>query len=259
MTSLITESRAIYPDLRGRTVLISGGATGIGQSLVEAFAAQGALTAFVDVAEKEGHALEQRLGSEGLKALFLPCDITDIRAYQRAIRLAADRLGPITTLINNAANDVRHALDSVTPERFDELVAVNFKHALFAAQAVSPMMRQAGGGSIINFGSIGWMTATGGYPIYAASKAGIHGLTRALARDLGIYDIRVNTLVPGWVMTEKQLQLWVDDTARELIRRSQCLPGQVLPQHIAQMALFLASDASAMCSGQNFIVDGGWV
>lgn len=257
--TVATAPVAHYPDLKGRTVLISGGATGIGRALVEAFAQQGAQTAFVDIAETEGRALAEQLNTEGWKTLFLPCDITDIRAYQRTIRQVADQFGPITTLLNNAANDVRHKWDSISPERFDELIAVNIKHAMFAAQAVAPMMRQAGGGSIVNFGSVGWMMATAGYPIYAASKAGIHGLTRALARDLGAGGIRVNTLVPGWVMTEKQLQLWVDDAARDLIKRSQCLPGQLLPQHIAQMALFLASDASAMCSAQNFIVDGGWV
>lgn len=259
MTSPMSQSAAHYPDLLGRTVLISGGATGIGLALVEAFARQGAFTAFVDIAEKEGHVLAERLSDEGRKALFLPCDITDIRGYQHTIQQVADQLGPITALLNNAANDVRHPWGAITPERFDELVAVNIKHAMFAAQSVAPMMRQAGGGSIINFGSVGWMMATAGYPIYAASKAGVHGLTRALARELGGSGIRVNTLVPGWVMTEKQLELWVDDDARELIKRSQCLSGQVLPHHIAQMALFLASDVSSMCSAQNFIVDGGWV
>lgn len=258
MTS-IAQTDARYPDLAGRTVLISGGATGIGLALVEAFARQGALTAFVDIAEQEGRALMERLNDEGRKALFLPCDVTDIRSYQHIIHRIALQFGPISVLLNNAANDVRHQWEAISPERFDELVAVNIKHALFAAQSVAPMMRQSGGGSIINFGSVGWMKATAGYAVYAASKAGVHGLTRALARELGADGIRVNTLMPGWVMTEKQLQLWVDDAAKEVIKRSQCLPGFVLPHHIAQMALFLASDVSAMCSAQNFIVDGGWV
>jgi NAD(P)-dependent dehydrogenase (short-subunit alcohol dehydrogenase family) len=253
------QPQAIYPDLAGRTVLISGGATGIGRALVEAFAGQGARTAFVDIAESAGAALAAHLSEAGHKVSFQCCDITDIRAYQRAIRQVADQFGPITVLLNNAANDVRHTLDGLSYERFDELIAVNLKHAMFAAQAVAPMMRQAGGGSIINFGSVGWMMASAGYPVYAASKAAMHGMTRGLARDLGGDGIRVNTLVPGWVMTEKQLQLWVDDAAREQIKRSQCMPGQLLPEHIAQMALFLASDAAAMCSAQNFIVDGGWV
>ncbi|MFC6668807.1 SDR family NAD(P)-dependent oxidoreductase [Marinobacterium aestuariivivens] len=259
MTAITADSKAIYPDLDGRTVLISGGASGIGASLVEAFARQGARTAFVDIDADAGQALEEKLRTEGREVLFRPCDITDMRAYQSTIREFADRYGPITALLNNAANDVRHTLDAISYERFDELVAVNLKHAMFATQAVAPMMRQAGRGSIVNFGSVGWMMASPGYPVYAASKAAVHGMTRGLARDLGADGIRVNTLVPGWVMTDKQLQLWVDDAAKELIKRSQCLAGRVLPEHIAQMALFLASDASAMCSAQNFIVDGGWV
>jgi len=250
---------AIYPDLEGRTVLISGGASGIGEALVEAFARQGARTAFVDIARDAGLALEERLRAEGLEVLFRYCDITDLRDYQSTIQAVAGQLGPVTALLNNAANDVRHGLDSISYERFDELLAVNLKHAMFAVQAVAPMMRQAGGGSIVNFGSVGWMMASPGYPVYAACKAAIHGMTRGLARDLGADGIRVNTLVPGWVMTEKQLRLWVDEAAKEKIKQSQCLPGPVLPEHVAQMALFLASDASRMCSAQNFIVDGGWV
>ncbi len=254
-----TQPLSIYPDLRDKSVFISGGATGIGRSLVEAYATQGAKTAFVDLDQDEGSRLESELRTEGYEVSFRHCDITDLSNYQHVIQECAERFGPIQVLLNNAANDVRHSLDSLSSERFDELISVNIKHALFAAQTVAPMMRKQGGGSIINFGSVGWMMATAGYPVYAASKAATHGLTRGLARDLGTDSIRVNTLVPGWVMTEKQLKLWVDDEARELIRRSQCLAGSLLPEHIAQMALFLGSDASSMCSAQNFIVDGGWV
>ena len=250
---------AIYPDLKGRSVFISGGATGIGAAIVEAYAKQGAKTAFVDLDEKAGTALAKRLKKDGHEVRFEVCDITNIQDYQSKIRAAADAFGPISVLMNNAANDVRHSLESLTEERFDELVGVNIKHAMFAAQAVAPMMRKLGGGSIINFGSVGWMMATAGYPTYGTSKAATHGLTRSLARDLGGAGIRVNTLVPGWVMTEKQLRMWVDDAAEEKIKQSQCLTGKVLPEHIANMALFLGSDAAAMCSAQNFIVDGGWV
>ncbi len=255
-TSLPT---AIYHDLVNKTVFISGGASGIGEFLVRAFAAQGSRTAFVDIDVSAGHALAAELAAQGQTVRFLPCDITDTHAYQKAIQSVAQEWGAITVLVNNAANDVRHALDSINPDRFDQLLAVNLRHALFAAQAIAPMMQQAGGGSIINFGSVGWMMATGGYPVYAAAKAATHGLTRGLARDLGKHHIRVNTLVPGWVMTEKQLRLWVDDAAKRKIAESQCMPGVVKPEHIAQMALFLASEVSAMCSAQNFIVDGGWV
>ncbi len=252
-------SVANYPDLAQRTVFISGGATGIGAALVAAFAQQGAKTAFVDLDKEAGETLTRQLMEQGHQVWFRQCDVTDTSAYQAAIRDAANDLGLISVLLNNAANDVRHSLDSLNSERFDDLVGVNLKHALFAAQAVTPMMKELGGGSIINFGSVGWMMASAGYPTYAASKAAMHGLTRGLARDLGGDRIRVNTLVPGWVMTEKQLQLWVDDVAKEKIKQSQCLAGSVLPEHIANMALFLGSDASQMCSAQNFIVDGGWV
>lgn len=250
---------ANYPDLEGRVVLISGGATGIGAALTTGFARQGAKTCFIDIDRTAGASLASDLTAEGHTVDFADCDITETLRYQDQIKVFAQRHGPITVLANNAANDQRHSLDALTPSMFDNLVAVNLKHQLFAAQTVAPMMAQSGGGSIINFGSVGWMMGAGGYPVYAASKAAIHGMTRGLARDLGKQSIRVNTLVPGWVMTDKQLRLWVDDNAKKLIADSQCLAGSVLPEHIAQMALFLGSDASSMCSAQNFIVDGGWV
>ncbi|WP_369991557.1 SDR family NAD(P)-dependent oxidoreductase [Pseudomonas xanthosomatis] len=250
---------AVYRDLEGKTVLISGGASGIGEFMVRAFAAQGARVAFVDRAQRQGERLETLLRSQGHTVEFVHCDITNDLDYRAAISRFEQSLGPITVLVNNAANDLRHSLQEVDSDTFDRLIAVNLKHGFFAAKAVVPMMERAGGGAIINLGSVGWMMASAGYPVYAASKAAVHGMTRALARELGAQRIRVNTLVPGWVMTEKQLAMWVDDAAKELIARSQCLPGSVLPEHIADMALFLASDASAMCSAQNFIVDGGWV
>ncbi|MGE1156071.1 SDR family NAD(P)-dependent oxidoreductase [Pseudomonas kitaguniensis] len=255
----MSTEQAVYPDLKGKTVLVSGGASGIGEFMVRAFAAQGANVGFVDRAQSQGERLAALLSSQGHRVEFVCCDITDEIAFKAAIERFEHSLGAITVLVNNAANDVRHTLEEVDSAMFDRLIAVNLKHAFFAAKAVVPMMKKAGGGAIINLGSVGWMMASAGYPVYAASKAAAHGMTRALARELGPSGIRVNTLVPGWVMTEKQLEMWVDDAARELISRSQCLPGSVLPEHIANMALFLASDVSAMCSAQNFIVDGGWV
>lgn len=249
---------AIYPDLAGKVVFISGGATGIGEELTEAYARQGAVTCFVDIAEKEGEALEARLNAEGLKARFAWCDITKTADYQATIRQFAAEEGPIRVLLNNAANDKRHDLEGLTEEFFDQTIAVNLRHQMFAAQAVVPMMKAAGGGSIVNFGSVSWMIKSANLASYAACKAAVHGMTRCLARDHGADGIRVNTLVPGWVMTDKQLKLWVDDAARETIKANQCLPGQLLPRHIAQMALFLGSEASAMCTAQNYIVDGGW-
>lgn len=251
----MAEANAVYPDLRDRSVFVSGGATGIGEALVRAFAAQGSRTAFVDIDVQAGQALAAELGDA---VHFAPCDITDTPAYQAAIRAAADRFGPVTALINNAANDLRHSLEDLTPQRFDELVAVNLKHSLFAAQAVAPMMRAAGGGSIVNFGSISWMIPQGNFPSYATSKAGIHGMTRTLAKDLGPDGVRVNTVVPGWVMTEKQRRLWLDEAGKRAIAENQLLQRPLMPEHIAQMVLFLASDASAMCTAQNFTVDGGW-
>jgi NAD(P)-dependent dehydrogenase (short-subunit alcohol dehydrogenase family) len=253
----MTDAR--YPSLDGRPVLISGGASGIGEALVRAFAAQGAQVGFVDLAEDEGHALAAELKAQGSKVMFQRCDVTDIQAYRTAIGAIEAAHGPTLALVNNAANDTRHDWRDVTPDYFDSRVAVNLRHAFFAIQAVAPGMIEAGVGSIVNFGSVGWMMASGGYPGYAASKAATHGMTRSFARDLGKHGVRVNTLVPGWVMTKRQLDLWVDDAANELIDRSQCLAGRVMPDDIARMALFLASDDSRMCSAQNFIVDGGWV
>ena len=250
---------AIYPGLSGRSVFVSGGASGIGEALVRAFVAQGSHTSFVDIDKDAGIALEAELNANGGKARFEECDITDIPAYQAVIERSAEAFGPITVLVNNAANDKRHGIEEVDPTRFDEIIAVNLKHSMFAAQTVVPMMKEAGGGSIINFGSISWMMAVPSLMVYEACKAGTHGLTRGMARDFGKDHIRVNTVVPGWVMTEKQLRLWVDDAAKELIESSQCLPTSVMPDDLAQITLFLASDASTSISAQNFIVDGGWV
>lgn len=250
---------ARYPGLKDCPVLISGGASGIGEAIVRAFAAEGAKVGFVDLDGTQGAALATELNAAGARVSFRQVDITDTAAYQAAIREIEAAHGATLVLVNNAANDTRHDWRDVTPEYFDSRIAVNLRHAFFAIQAVAPGMIEAGGGSIINFGSVGWMMATGGYPGYAASKAATHGMTRSFARDLGKHGIRVNTLVPGWVMTKRQLDLWVDDAANELIDRSQCLAGRVLPEDIARMALFLGSDDSKMCSAQNFIVDGGWI
>ena len=253
-----TQLPASYGDLKGRTVFISGGASGIGATLVESFAQQGALVGFVDRDEEAGLALAKRLVDSGVQVRFDSCDVCDTAKLQSCIDQVAQELGPISVLVNNAANDVRHRLEDLTPERFDELIGVNLKHYTFAIQRVVPMMREMQRGSIINFGSFGWMISTAGYPVYAAGKAGVHGLTRGLARELGRDRICINTLVPGWVMTDKQRELWVDDAARAMIERDQRVRGEVLPEHVAHMALFLASDVSRMCSGQNYLVDGGW-
>jgi NAD(P)-dependent dehydrogenase (short-subunit alcohol dehydrogenase family) len=257
--SMQAVSFARYPGLSGVPVIVSGGASGIGEAIVRAYATEGAKVGFIDLAGPEGEALAAELNSGGGSATFRRCDITDTDAYREALREIEAIQGPTRVLLNNAANDTRHKWDEVTPAYFDSRIAVNLKHMFFAIQAVAPGMIAAGGGSIVNFGSVGWMMATGGYPVYAASKAAVHGMTRSFARDLGRHGIRVNTLVPGWVMTKRQLDLWVDDAANELIDKSQCLAGRVMPEDIARMALFLGSDDAKMCSAQNFIVDGGWV
>ena len=253
-----TPQFASYPSLNGMPVVISGGASGIGESLVREFAAQGAKVGFVDIAGEQGEKLAAELNGAGHTVKFTRCDITDVVAYQGVIRDFEKAHGPALALVNNAANDQRHKWDEVTPEFWDDRVNVNLKHAFFAAQAVIPGMIAAKRGSIINFGSISWMILTGNLAAYTASKAAAHGLSRSLARDLGPHGIRVNTLVPGWVMTERQLTHWVDDKASKLIDEQQALAGRVYPADIARMVLFLAADDSKMISAQDFVVDGGW-
>ncbi|WP_220789605.1 SDR family NAD(P)-dependent oxidoreductase [Gluconacetobacter johannae] len=250
---------ARYPSLSGRSVLVTGGATGIGAALVRAFAGQGAHVAVLDLDVAAGSALAEDLRDEGGRILFVPCDVTDIRALRGGVDLARTAHGPVEILLNNAANDMRHTLDDVDPAMWDRLSAVNIRAQFFAAQAVARDMRALGRGSIICLGSIGWMLKNSGYPVYATAKAAVQGLVCALARELGPHAIRVNALVPGWVMTERQKKLWLTPEGEREIERGQCLPGRVEPEDIARMALFLAADDSRMCSGQSFIVDGGWV
>jgi D-xylose 1-dehydrogenase len=251
---------ARYPSLEGRAVFISGGATGIGETLVRAFARQRSKVAFVDIDEQAGAKLATELSAhpDSGPVVFRRCDVTESAALQAVIAAIASNFGPITVLLNNAANDVRHTPEKVTPEFFDQTVAVNLRHQFFAAQAVAPGMAAAGGGSIINFGSVSWMNKNPNLSVYETCKAAVQGLTRSLARDLGKQNIRVNTLVPGWVMTEKQLRLWVKPESANEIETAQCLPGRVMAEDIAAMALFLAADDSRMCTAQNFVVDAGW-
>ena len=249
---------ARYPSLHDRAVLITGGATGIGRTLVQEFAAQGARVGFLDIDVASAESLVAQLAGAHRAPVFVAADITDIDALEAAIAAVRARIGPIAVLLNNAANDRRHSIDETTSASWDAGIAVNLKHQFFAAKNVVADMKANGGGSIVNFGSMSWKAKQSGLPVYATSKAAAQGLTRSLARELGPFNIRVNTLVPGWVMTEKQLRLWVDERGRREIARNQCLPGPVQPEHIAQMALFLAADDSAMCTAQDFVVDAGW-
>ena len=251
---------ATYPSLTGRRVFVTGGGSGIGEAIVEAFARQGAQVAFVDVAEDASAALADRLAAAGApRPWWRRCDVRDVPALQRCIAEAADGLGgDFHALVNNVASDDRHALEAVTPDYWDERLAVNIRPAFFAIQAVVPGMRRLGGGAVINLGSIGWQIKEGGYPCYAVAKSSVNGLTRGLARPLGAHGIRVNTVTPGWVMTERQVRLWLTPQGEEDIRRNQCLPQKLQPQDIAAMVLFLASDDGRMCTAQEFTVDGGW-
>lgn len=249
------QNDAIYPSLRGRRVLITGGATGIGASLVAHFAGQGAHVAFLDIADAPAHALVAEIAAAGHAApRFIHCDLRDIEALRAAIAAVGD----VSVLVNNAAHDQRHAWQDVTPEYWDERQATNLRHQFFAIQAVAPAMIAAGGGSIINFGSISWRNHQGGMPAYTTAKAAIEGLTRGMADDLGPHRIRVNCIIPGWVMTERQVALWFTPESEADIARNQCLPDKLMPADLARMTLWLAADDSRMCTAQAWVVDAGW-
>ncbi len=256
----MTASFAQYPSLRDRVVFVTGGASGIGAEEVTHFARQGARVAFVDLNAPAANALVDRLRAEGCPApWFQACDLRDIPALQSAIAAAATALGPITVLVNNAANDQRHAWEDVSVAYWDERQQTNLRHQFFAIQAIAPMMRQVGGGSIINFGSISWHRNSGGMPAYTTAKAAVEGLTKGMARDLGPFGIRVNTVIPGWIMTERQIDLWLTPESETELMRNQCIPSRVLPADVARLVLWLAADDSRMCTSQLWVCDGGWM
>lgn len=248
-----------YASLEGRSVLVTGGGTGIGAAMVRAFAGQGARVAFLDRAEGPSRILAGELSGAGAAVRFIACDITDIDALERAVAAAETAHGPVTVLVNNAANDDRHRVEDVTPAYWDERMAVNLRHQFFAARAVAPMMREAGGGSIVNMGSISWRLNLGGLPAYVTAKAGVEGLTKGLARDLGPDGIRVNCIAPGWILTERQLALWFRPGDEERLLADQCLKRRLDPMEVAKAALFLASDEASGITAQTLVVDGGWI
>lgn len=254
----IVSQLAQYPSLRGKNVFVTGGGTGIGAAMVSAFVEQGARVAFVDVAAQESAALAEQLRAQGGTVWWQTCDVRDVAALQQAIAQAQTEQGDFSTLVNNVARDDRHTLESVTPEYWDERMAVNQRPAFFAIQAIAPSMRRLGGGAVINLGSTGWQTKGSGYPCYAVAKSSVNGLTRGLADSLGADRIRINTVSPGWVMTERQIAMWLDAAGEADIQRSQCLPDKLKPSDVARMVLFLASDDGAMCTAQEFKVDAGW-
>lgn len=249
---------ARYEDLRELVVLITGGGSGIGAALVRAFVRQGARVAFVDLDDTASRALCDEVQQAGFeRPLYQPCDLRDIGALRACVELVDNTLGSVGVLINNAARDTRHQLAELTPEQWDEAMATNLKPHFFTAQAVAEGMRSRGRGSIINLGSNSALLGLAGYPAYVSAKAGCAGLTKALARELGPDGIRVNTLVPGWVMTKRQKALWATPEAVAECLAQQCLKTTVEEADIANAALFLASDASRMITGQSLVVDGG--
>jgi NAD(P)-dependent dehydrogenase (short-subunit alcohol dehydrogenase family) len=250
-------SFARYPSLADRVVLVTGGGTGIGAALVEAFAANDARVAFVDIQDEPSKALVARLASGKHRPRFLHCDITDIAALKTAVATFRADLGPVGVLINNAANDDRHVLDEVTPEYWDQTLNVNLRHQFFAAQAVRQHMRELGGGAIVNFSSIAWMFGGADFVAYSTAKAGVIGLTNSLARAFGPDNIRVNAIAPGGVVTERQLRLWYTEEQAEAMANRQIIRKRLLPDEIARAALFLAADDSRMITKQCLIVDAG--
>lgn len=248
-------THAVYPSLAGKTVVITGGGSGIGEVMVEGFVRQKSRVFFLDVAESESNALVTRL-ADG--ARFVKCDVTDVAALRAALADIEAKAGPVSVLVNNAANDDRHKVEEVTPEYWENRIAVNLRHLFFAAQAVSPGMKKAGGGAIINLGSVSWHLSLPELSIYETAKAGIEGMTRALARDLGESNIRVNCVVPGAIRTPRQMKLWHTPEEEAKILAQQCLKKRVDPVHVAAMVLFLASNDAAMCTAHEYWVDGGY-
>jgi D-xylose 1-dehydrogenase len=247
-----------YGSLEGRTVIITGGASGIGSSFVRAFVENGAKVAFVDQQRETGTALADSLGDGAARPLFVPCDLADIPALRGALGKIRAALGPAAVLVNNAANDQRYEFDQITPEQFDRTIAVNFRHVFFAAQAIVPQMRELGYGSIINMSSVSWMRGIPLLEAYASAKAAIVGFTNTLARTLGPHRIRVNAIAPGTVLTERQRQLWFQTEAQvEAARSAQCLPDLIAPEDIANLVLYLASDDSRLITKQTISINAG--
>lgn len=254
----MTDIQAIYPSLSGKTVVISGGATGIGEGFVRAFAGQGAHVTFLDINDDAGTRLAAEINAIGKsRALFLTCDVTDVPALQASIATSADVLGPASVLVNNAANDKREEFTKITVEDFSWMMNVNLRHLFFAAQAIVPQMRQVGGGSVINLSSPTWINGGPDMPNYSMAKAAIIGLSNCIAKRFGPDRIRSNAILPGSVFTERQLALWYDKDAIARSIAHQAIPEQILPRHIADLALFLAADDSRTISKQMFHVNGG--
>jgi len=254
-----TSQFACYPSLRDRVVVVTGGASGIGAAIVEGFAAQGSRVAFLDVQAEAGRELAARVEAAGGTARFVECDLTDIDALQRAVEAVIGELGTADVLVNNAGNDTRHSVEEVTEESWDRCIAVNLKHQFFMTQAVLPGMRKAGRGSIVNMSSIGWVIPSTNVPVYVTAKAGIVGMTRTLAREVGADNIRVNCVMPGAILTERQERLWLTPAYKAEVLAAQALKRLIAPEEVTRLVLFLAADDSAAITGQSYVIDGGWV
>ena len=250
---------ASYPSLRDRAVLVTGGASGIGEHIVEHFVRQGSRVAFLDVQDEGAAEVVERLEGSATSLLYRRCDVTDTPALATAINEISGRFGTIDVLVNNAGNDTRHLTEEVTPEYWDRCVAINLKQQFFACQAAIPVMKRAGRGSIVNLSSISWLIPGTGLPVYIASKAGVVGLTRTLAHELGPHNIRVNAVLPGAILTERQRRLWFTEAYMAKVLENQALKRMITPEEVARLVLFLSADDSSAITSQSYIVDGGWI
>jgi NAD(P)-dependent dehydrogenase (short-subunit alcohol dehydrogenase family) len=250
---------ATYPSLQDRVVVVTGGANGIGEAIVDAFARQGAKVCFFDIQDEPAARLIARLGSSATVPSYYSCDLTDIEALQSAVRSIVDRFGRVDVLVNNAGNDIRHKTSDVTPQFWDHTMAVNLKHQFFMAQAVIPIMQQAQSGSIINMSSIGWVIPSTNQSVYVTAKAAIVGMSRTLAHEVGNSNIRVNSIMPGAVLTERQKRLWLTEEYTAEVLANQALKRMVLPEEVARLVLFLAADDSSAITSQSYVIDAGWV
>jgi NAD(P)-dependent dehydrogenase (short-subunit alcohol dehydrogenase family) len=251
---------AIYDDLKDKKVFITGGGSGIGASIVEHFCQQGSKVFFIDINEKVSNELISKCTNKKFSTpIFIKCNLLDIKNLQKTIAKVITDHGPINILVNNAANDDRHSIDDVTEEYWNERININLRHYFFTVQSVKKSMIENKGGSIINIGSVSWMIGQGGMAAYTAGKSGVVGLTRSFARDLGEFDIRVNSVVPGWVMTERQIEKWLTPESEADMMKYQCLKHKLIPSDIAKAVLFFGSDQSSGCTNQDYVVDKGWL
>ena len=250
---------AIYPDLEGKVVIITGGGSGIGESIVQHFVRQKAKVGFLDINADASQKVVADCAAAGSSVAFEQCDLTRVDDLRAAIGRLRAKLGPVNILINNAAHDERHKAEDVTEAYWDGRIAVNLKHQFFCAQAVLEDMKTAKSGVIINFGSTSWMIGQGGMAAYTAAKSAVLGLTRSLARDFGPYNIRCNAIAPGWIMTQRQLDLWLTPESEKELMQRQCLKRKLVPADIAKFTVFLASEEAGACTNQQYVVDGGWV